>query len=586
MRLRGKSRRRLVQLGGASTLALALVMFLAAPASAHAVLLTSSPAASTSMSTPPEQVSLTFSESVEISLGSIELFNEKGDRVDLGAPRHSAESDRTIEASVPHLDDGAYVLTWRVVSADAHPVHGAFTFTVGRSSVDAEGLATKLEAQGNGHRTVGVLFAIARAFEYAGIALLIGATVFSAAIRPHGRRRSRADALVWVGWIMLFVATVAALLLQGPYAGALPLSQITHTSVVRSVLKTRYGHNASLRLVVLLALLPLLWVVRKTWRPRWWWWVLATPLGLVIAATPGLAGHAAVGSWVDVAVPFDTIHVVAMSVWLGGLASLAWIVLDRDPDAGRAADNFSPVALTSVLVIIATGTFAAWRPGGVVGRRVPRDLLRAHPAREDRGVLRAARPGHVEPERRAAAPAGGAERHGRDRDRGVGLGTAGRPRRAQPALVGGRRGRLRHHRARDHRDAGERATGTRRARTSLLDGVPRADDADRPAHLAGQGRTGRLPRLHVVAVGRESVHTRRHREDEHPVEGRRAVGRAPRARRAQPLHRVRGTGHAGRRHGHVREQVLDPVLGQVADRDPRLRNQFDEVAVQKTVTIR
>ena len=100
---------------------------------------------------------------------------------------------------MPHLDDGAYVLTWRVISADAHPVHGAFTFTVGRSSVNAERLATKLEAQGNGDRAVGVLFAIARAFEYAGIALLIGAAVFAAAIRPHGRRRSRADALVWVG---------------------------------------------------------------------------------------------------------------------------------------------------------------------------------------------------------------------------------------------------------------------------------------------------------------------------------------------------------------------------------------------------
>ena len=87
--------------------------------------------------------------------------------------------------------------------------------------------------------------------------------------------------------------------------------------------------------MILLALLPLLWVVRKTWRPRWWWWALATPLGLAIAATPGLAGHAAVGSWVGVAAPLDTMHVVAMSVWLGGLAALALIVLDRDPDAGR-----------------------------------------------------------------------------------------------------------------------------------------------------------------------------------------------------------------------------------------------------------
>src|ERR1700681_1695124 len=116
----------------------------------------------------------------------MELLNETPRPGDIGAPRHSAASDHSIEASVPHLDNGVYVLTWRVISADSHPVHGAFTFTVGRSSVDAQGLATRLEARGNGNRTVGVLFAIARAIEFAGIALLIGAAVFSAAVRPHG----------------------------------------------------------------------------------------------------------------------------------------------------------------------------------------------------------------------------------------------------------------------------------------------------------------------------------------------------------------------------------------------------------------
>lgn len=316
------------------------------------------------MSIPPKQVELTFSENVEISLGSIELFNEKANRVDIGAPHHSAASDHSIVASIPHLGNGAYVLTWHVISADSHPVHGAFTFTVGRSSVNAQGLATRLEAQGNGNKTVGVLFAIARAVEYAAIALLIGAAVFSAAIRPHGRRRSRADALVWVGWILLFVSTVAALLLQGPYGGALPLSQITHVSVVRAVLQTRYGHLIEVRLVLLLAVLPLFFVVRQTWRPRWWWWALATPLGLAIAATPGLAAHAATGTFTDFAIPLDTLHVTAMSVWLGGLAALALTVLDHDPDARRSADHFSPVALSSVLVIIATGVFAAWRQVG------------------------------------------------------------------------------------------------------------------------------------------------------------------------------------------------------------------------------
>ena len=59
------------------------------PASAHAVLLTSRPAREHIVSHRPEQVELTFYENVEISFGSIKVFNEKGDRVDIGAPHHS-----------------------------------------------------------------------------------------------------------------------------------------------------------------------------------------------------------------------------------------------------------------------------------------------------------------------------------------------------------------------------------------------------------------------------------------------------------------------------------------------------------------
>jgi copper transport protein len=364
MRFPGNSRPRVFKLAGACTLALVLVMLVAAPASAHAVLESSSPGENTSMAVPPTQLELTFDENVSISLGSIKLFNEHGDPVDIGTPHHASTSDRSVVAGVPHLGNGAYVLTWRVISADSHPVHGAFTFTVGRSSANTQALAARLEAAGNGDRTVGVLFAIARAFEYAGIALLIGAAVFAAAIRPHGRRRSRADALVLTGWIMLLAATIAGLLLQGPYAAALPLSEVFHSRVVRDVLQTRYGHIGEIRLALLIAVLPLILVVRKKWRPRWWWWVLAVPLGVAICATPGLAGHASTGTFVDLAVPFDTLHVVAMAIWLGGLAALTFTVLDRDPDARRSADNFSPVALTSVIVIVATGTFAAWRQVG------------------------------------------------------------------------------------------------------------------------------------------------------------------------------------------------------------------------------
>jgi len=51
-------------------------------------------------------------------------------------------------------------------------------------------------------------------------------------------------------------------------------------------------------------------------------------------------------------------------VWRGGLAALGLVLLDRDPDARRAAERFSPIALTSVIVIVITGVFATWRQVG------------------------------------------------------------------------------------------------------------------------------------------------------------------------------------------------------------------------------
>ena len=355
----------LAKLFGALAIALAIVATaFAGSAAAHAVLLSESPRASSTVGTAPSEVRLTFSENVEVSFGSIAVFNQKGNRVDLGAPRQVSTPAHTIAAKLPHLEVGAYVVTWRVISADSHPVHGGFTFTVGNSSANTEKLAAKLEAQGGGSKTVGVLFAFARGGAFGGMALLLGGVTFAAAIRPRGKRRSRADSLVWAGWVLLFVSTIAGVLLQGPYAGALPLSKVFDTSVVREVLRTRYGHLAEIRLGLVLAALPLLWVARKTWRPAAWWWALAAPLGFAIAATPGLAGHAYVGTFTPIAVPADALHVLAMSLWLGGLATLALIVIDRDPDAGRSAQRFSPVALTSVAVIVATGLFASWRQVG------------------------------------------------------------------------------------------------------------------------------------------------------------------------------------------------------------------------------
>ncbi len=359
-----RARHPLLRAAGALLLATVAVVVMAAPAWAHATLQSTNPLDGARLAAAPTQVSLTFDENVEISFGSIQLFDQKGNRVDTPAPHHAATGDHTVQVSLPKLGDGAYVVSWRVISADSHPVHGAFTFTVGRSSVNPQSLATTIEAKSAGSGTVGVLFGIARAAEFVGIALLLGGVTFSAAIRPRERERSRADATAWIGWGVLLVATIAGFLLQGPYAGGLPLTQALDGTVVRAVAHTHDGKFALIRLALVLGTLPLLLLVRRRARPPLWWWAIALPVGVAIAATPGLAGHAATGTFTQLAIPLDTLHVVAMAVWLGGLVALALAIFSGDTDAGRASERFSPVALSCVALIAGSGVFAAWRQVG------------------------------------------------------------------------------------------------------------------------------------------------------------------------------------------------------------------------------
>ena len=199
----------------------ALVVLVAAPAFAHATLAEREPGRQTrACATSPKQLELTFDENVEISFGSIALFNQKGDRVDIGRaaslgdhrPRDRSERapprQRRVRADVAR-DLGRLAPGARRLHVHGRAVVGR-TPKASRPSSKPRAAGTRPSACSSPSR--------ARS-EYAGIALLIGAAVFAAAVRPHGRRRSRADGLVWVGWILLFVATIAGAAPPGPVRG-------------------------------------------------------------------------------------------------------------------------------------------------------------------------------------------------------------------------------------------------------------------------------------------------------------------------------------------------------------------------------
>jgi copper transport protein len=353
--------------------AVVLVGAATTPAFAHAVLEQTSPAAGQVLDQPPKSVTLGFSEPVEVALGAIRVFNSRGERLDIGNALHPGGQQNRVRVDLPDLDDDSFVVTWRVISADAHPVRGAFTFQVGEGAAagNLQSLSERLLADQGGDQTVGFFYAVARFTVFASLALLIGAAAFLVLIWPRGRESPGAARLMWTGWIGAFVATIAGIGLDGAYAGALPLGDAFKPSVVSDVLDTRFGRVWLLRLVLLLVALPLLRLlvnrrpVVEYPLPRWW-----RPAAVVVAVglllTPGLSGHAGSGDFVPLALVADVAHLGGVSLWLGGLVVLLTIVLRRRnlDELRTVVPRFSQLALIAICVIIGTGAFQAWRQLG------------------------------------------------------------------------------------------------------------------------------------------------------------------------------------------------------------------------------
>ncbi len=346
--------RRLLALGA---LVVALVVVAAAPASAHATLLSTEPQNGGVYDKPPAEVKLRFSEPVEVALGGIRVYTSDRERVVTGGPEHPDGAQSEVVASLPKLSDGTYVVTWRVTSSDSHPIEGAYTFQVGSKATltkkNAQGIANSLLAATGGSKTVGVLYGIDRAVLFGSLALLIGGAVFLVVVWPRGREDRRAAWVVWAGWIGVAVTTVLGIALEGVYAAGLSLSKVFDPSVFRDVLDTRYGKVALVRLALLALAFPLL---RKLLhrrdgepaRPLPAWWMAASVLvGAGFAVTPGIAGHAGTGIQTGLAIPADLVHVAGMACWLGGLVVLCVAVLPKgDVDELRVVlPRYSALAL-------------------------------------------------------------------------------------------------------------------------------------------------------------------------------------------------------------------------------------------------
>ena len=110
-----------------------IVVALAIPASAsaHAYLVRTVPSASGVVNAPPAQVLLTYDEAVEPRFAIISVTDKDGHQVTAGHPQRSPVDPNTLVVPLHRIPEGWYLVYWRVISVDGHPVRGAFTFAVG-----------------------------------------------------------------------------------------------------------------------------------------------------------------------------------------------------------------------------------------------------------------------------------------------------------------------------------------------------------------------------------------------------------------------------------------------------------------------
>jgi len=352
----------------------AAVAALALPAAAwaHAALVRTVPTPSVVVNSPPPLVQLTYTEAVEPRFAAVSVTDAAGHGQTAGAPRRSASDPKTLVVPLKRVARGWYLVYWRVISVDGHPVRGAFTFAVGPNP----GPPPQFVIPSISETAATPRLITARSIVFVAFMAAIGLFLLRIAIARPVVRRVPETQLRAVS-IAFGIASAVALVVIPVYIDMATAQFALRSSFDVGALVPLYRDSAFGRSFLDLELIFALFVVAAAlaiWvdRPDRERRSIAELLGVsgalaaaaAVLLVPGLAGHAAETSPRGAAMLFDWIHLAAGSIWVGGLIGL--LVLWRSfPVARRVAGlvvcipRFSNTAFVSVLALIGSGIGAS-----------------------------------------------------------------------------------------------------------------------------------------------------------------------------------------------------------------------------------
>jgi copper transport protein len=304
-------------------------------AAAHAVLLEASPADGSHLTEPPTELVLRFNEPVKPI--AVRLLDAQG--AELAATMVEAQGETVVVRPTGALPRGAYFLSYRVASLDAHAVAATLRFGVGVNATAADVATDDVAAR---------LAVFGRWLFYVTALGAVGATLFDLLVRPPPPLSIRVQRLAGG----LAACGVAALAVRLGTAGldldALPITALTSPAPWAAAAGTTLGPAAGLALVGLLGI---------TGRHR------LPPVGRIastvaVIASFTLTGHAATAEPRWLTLPAVGLHVLCAAFWLGAFVPLFWSL--SGPQAPAVLRRFSSLALPAIALLAAAGGMLAW----------------------------------------------------------------------------------------------------------------------------------------------------------------------------------------------------------------------------------
>ena len=327
-------------------------LFAAAPAAeAHALPVSSTPAAGSSLTQLPSAVTVVFSESIVTRLSSLTVVNASGQVVDRGASHAVPGSSLGLTVALPTLLDGVYTVRWKTVSSDdGHTATGTFTFGIGQLAYAAmSGPAPALLSAPSSATPGGVA---GRWLFDSGLGLLVGGCWIAAFGFPDPRSGRRPLILALGGAGVMLVGLAVTGWAQAA-ADQIGIGELASTSLGLGLIVQAVPGLAAAGCTA--AALRWRGTARRILLPT------ALILSGVTIAGHVLTTHAASGANTGLELVEQWAHVAAYATWIGGLAALLLTIgTEPGPAKSAAIRRYSRVAGYSLLALCLSGVLRAW----------------------------------------------------------------------------------------------------------------------------------------------------------------------------------------------------------------------------------